>query len=315
MRTRLTIMATDTFVVRMGTYLSEMFPLRQRVLASFLMYMSFAAVLHMTEKWTPGLAAYHVLYGGTSVFLLLLILRLMDDIKDKAADEALFPERPLVSGKVKEADIRLALLAAASGFLLLHALIGTTWWTALAVMTYLGMMFEFFFIPSILKDSLPLTLLTHNPVIPLMLVLLADVAASAAGSAWTDLGWNTTGLLVLQYWAMSFSWEIARKIRSSRQESAYMTYSRILGVRGAVTLAVSGQLIATAVGVWFVFSQSFSWIYMAVLLFGLSAALVSAARFHRFPDSGTFHLRPPAEKFMISVMVAGLLEYALRIAW
>ncbi len=303
---------SSTYPSRMGAYLAEMFPLQQRVPAAILLYSGFAVSLQVLQGWEPRLIEMETIYGGLSVFLLLLLLRLMDELKDRDVDEALFPGRPLPSGRVRESDIRVSILLTGSAFVFMHAWLGSTFIPACIVLGYAVLMFRFFFMENLLRNSLPLTLLTHNPVVPLMLILLVWIAAAGEGVAVSTIDRIPATLLIGQYWGMSFSWEIARKIRSTDEEDAYVTYSRIFGRSGAVMVALAGQLVSFGAGVVFVLEYGFSWQYLAVLLAGLSFPVGASIRFLNAPTDRTSRLRPFAEVYMLAVMAAGLVEYAVR---
>ena len=189
--------------------------------------------------------------GIVSLFLFGLVLRLMDELKDRDIDQELFSYRPFPSGRVLESDIKVSLLATMALFLLINAWMGIAFLMAVILLGYSLLMFRFFFMPTILRRYLLLALVTHNPVVALTLLYVVAVFAVGQGLPLSGINWPQTLLLIVMFWAMLFAWEVARKIRSPEEENAYVTYSRILGRPGAVLLAGGAQTVSFVIGLYF----------------------------------------------------------------
>jgi hypothetical protein len=291
---------------RMAVYLREMFPVPVRLVMAVLTFASFAKVLARVHGWPAGLSVWDLPLGSWSVFAVMLVLRLMDELKDGEVDRRLFASRPLPSGRVLESDIRWSLVAVSLLFVASHLGRGLAFWTALGVLAYALLMFRWFFAPGLLRPRLLLTLATHNPVIPVLFTHLAVLAAQGHGRGPGGLDAGATLLVVLMYWAPVFAWEIARKIRSAEEENAYVTYSRLLGRGGAVLLVAAAQGLALAVGLRLAYVHGFHPAWTAIALAGWAVAQAAHARFLLRPDPLTSRLRPPAELFWLSLLVAGL---------
>jgi len=297
------------FLRRMRLYLREMFPVAPRLVMAVLLYASFARVLARLHRWPTTLTVPDLLLGTWSVFATMLVLRLMDELKDLDVDRRLFAFRPVPSGRVLESDIRRTLFVVAGLYAAAHVGAGLAFWTALAVLGYALLMFRWFLVPEIMRPRLLLTLATHNPVVPVLLLHLAVVAAGAQGRGPRDLDGGALLPLLIIYWAPLFAWEIARKIRAPREEDAYVTYSRLLGPGGAVLLAAAAQTLALGLGVWLGHVHGFrpSWLACA----GIGWAIAQAAHL-RFilslglrPDKASSRLRPFAELSLLAVLAAG----------
>jgi hypothetical protein len=305
--------ATDTFgavsrpgfLRRMRTYLREMFPVPVRLLIAVLLYVSFARALARLHRWPTAPTVRDLLLGSWSVFATMLLLRLMDELKDRDVDRQLFAARPLPSGRVLESDIRISLFLVAGLFVAAHVGGGLAFWTSLGVLGYALLMFHWFFVPRLMRHRLLLTLATHNPVIPVLLLHLVVVAAQARGRGPRDLDVSAVVPLIIIYWAPVFAWEIARKIRSPREEDAYVTYSGLLGPVGAVLLAAAAQTLALGLGLRLGHIHRLRPAWLACAGMGWTIAQAAHLRFVLHPDARSSRLRPFAELFLLAVLVAG----------
>jgi 4-hydroxybenzoate polyprenyltransferase len=297
------------YLKRMRVYFGEMFSLPGYLLVAVLIYLSVAGFARLAHEKDSGLLSLHSAAGVGTVFVLFLMMRLMDDLKDREIDKVLFPERPLPSGRVFERDIRGTLMAAIAAYLLVTALLGQALWSGLVVLAYLLLMFKLFFVPDILRRSLPLSLATHAPIIPLLLLHGFMIFADEHEMSATSLRWH----LILPYTAMIWvaieSWEVSRKIRAPTEETEYMTYSRLIGSAGAVLVAGGLQALAAGIAIWFFASLSLSGIYLGLVLGALALVLAANFRFLLRPDPRTAKLRPFCEAFAVLFLAAQVLEF------
>jgi 4-hydroxybenzoate polyprenyltransferase len=290
----------------MRVYLREMFPVPIRLSMAVLLYAGFARMLARLHGWDGAPAFADLMLGSWSAFATMLVLRLMDELKDRDVDRSLFASRPLPSGRVLESDIRLSLGLASALFLAAHLGRGPGFWTAVAVLGYAGLMFRWFFVPTLMRPRLLLTLVTHNPVVVVLLLHLAVLAGGARGNRPGDLDLAAVLPLIVIYWAPVFAWEIARKVRAPEEEDAYVTYSRLLGRISAVSLVSAAQTTAL-VAAWILARRHAlhpAWI--ACITLGWLIAQAAHARFLVRPDAGSSRLRPFAELFLVSVLLAAL---------
>jgi 4-hydroxybenzoate polyprenyltransferase len=221
----------------------------------------------------------------------------------------LFRNRPLPSGLVLESDLRIALPVVTALFLAVNVPMPAAFPFAVALLCYALLMFVWFFLPDLLRPNLLLTLATHNPVVGLMFVYLAAVAADEQGVAFQDLDDGVLAATVLQYWAMGFAWEISRKIRQPQEEDAYVTYSRLLGRRGALAVALGAQTVAAgiAAGMWLVRGASPLWPALVAAAWAGSAA--NTIRHLRSSGARSGSLKEWSERFMLAVAAAAVLEW------
>ncbi len=292
---------------RLRAYLGEMYPVPQRTAAAVLVSVSLAMQLARIHGLEAQPLSSATLLGAWAVFAFLLTLRLMDELKDVEVDRALFPRRPLPSGRVLESDLSAALAVSAALFVGAHAAAGPALGTAVITLGYAVLMFRWFFVPHRMRPSLPLTLATHTPVIPLLLLHLVAVFAATRSLGVRDLHGPAVLALVLALWTGFFAWEIARKIRAPEEETDYVTYSRLLGTRGAVALAASVQTLSLGLGLWLHARYGFSWAFLPPAVGGYLIALAGHARFLRAPGPTTSRLRPFAEAQVFGLLLGGVL--------
>jgi len=303
------------YLKRMRIYFAEMFSIPQHALLAFLIYLSIAVFAGWVHKVGVTFVSWDSLLGAWSIFGLWLVLRLMDELKDEDIDSELFPHRPVPSGRVSKADIQGTLAGAMLLYLSTHALAGAALWTALFVLGYSVLMFKRFFAPEVLRQSLVITLVTHNPIVPLMLAQCFVIFAVNHGLALNELRWGLIAPFIVMLWLPLLAWELARKIRSPEEETAYVTYSRLFGHVGAVVLTGGVQTIAFCIGLYFCSRFSLSSAYLAILALGLGLTYLGYLRFLLHPSPQTAKLKYYAVAFLVSTELAQLIEFGRLVSW
>jgi 4-hydroxybenzoate polyprenyltransferase len=293
----------------MRIYLGEMFSIPQHALMATLTYLSLALFARWVERQNSPVASWYTLLGAGGIFGLWLILRLMDELKDADIDRELFPGRPVPSGRVYAIDIKRSLAGMIVVYLIAHLAAGQSLWSALLVVGYAFLMFERFFAADVLRRNLILTLVTHNPIIPLMLAHGFVVFAAEHGLSIERLDWGLIIPFIVMLWMPHLGWELARKIRSIEEETAYVTYSRLFGYRGATALAFAVQSIAFGIGFYLWSRLSLSWLYLGILTAGLGLNLFGDLRFALYPSPRTATLKYYAIAFLLCVDAAQIAEF------
>ncbi len=178
-----------------------------------------------------------------TLYLSLLFLRIMDEIKDYDYDLRFNPERPLVKKSLSHRDLYLFILMSCSGFLALNVLNGVE------VLMILGGQILYSFLLIVLeknseriRNSMLLNLLVTYPV---------NIALSVYVMALFYFQWSTDplyeDLLLLLSFACAFLYyEFSRKISPTGDEAAgQRSYSKAWGLRRALIL--SDGLALTAI--------------------------------------------------------------------
>ncbi len=296
---------------RMKIYFAAMYPITLHLGLSALLCIGLLGLLGRVHKvMVPSLDVISIL-GIWSIFALKLIIRLMDELKDKETDLKFFPERPLPSGKVRESDITFTLWLVIALYLAANLLAGQAFWMAVIVLGYAGLMFKKFYRPDLLDRSLMFTVATHNPLIPIMLLYLFALFSVQNGIPLRQLDWSAASAIIVMYWAMLFAQEVARKIRAQEDENAYVTYSQLWGPRGAVAIAGGAETITCALGVYFFWSLSLSPVFLTLMAAGWAVALWANIRFAFSPIRAHAKLAPFADAFILCVLVGFGMEFTM----
>lgn len=299
------------FKKRMWIYLKEMYPPVSRFLYAILLYSAFTTLLCHIHYQTFQFFSVTSIIGILNVFTIMLMLRIMDELKDREIDALLFARRAFPAGKVYEKDLKISLIAVMIIFISMNAFYIQVLLSAILVLLYSILMFKFFFIPKILRRNLLLNLATHNPVIALILFHLFNIFKVQQYMNYSQISWSDVILAILLFWLMLFSWEISRKIRSAEEETAYVTYSQIFGRTGAVLVASSAQTVALLIAIYFTFTLSLSWIFLFVLSLGFTLTFFGYIRFLKWPNPKNSNLKSFTEIYILSFLAAMILNSVL----
>jgi 4-hydroxybenzoate polyprenyltransferase len=219
---------------RIFIYLKEMYP-PMSIVGTFLLSVVIQLVLYRLEILDPDFVV--LITSGISLNCFSLLLRVMDEFKDEKDDLINFPKRPLPSGRVLKKD--LLVLGWTSVILPLILNFGKTFpfYLTLIILLYSFLMLKWFFIEDQMRKSLPLAFLSHHPIVFFHFIYLALNISSG------KIHWEVLPLAL-----MLTNWEFSRKLRASQDETAYTTYSKILGPKIAALIALITQIIFLACG-------------------------------------------------------------------
>jgi 4-hydroxybenzoate polyprenyltransferase len=288
----------------MRVYFREMFPPAPRLGSAALLYASFTVLLARIHGVPMPLASPLALLGVWNVFALLLVLRLMDELKDRDVDLALFKERPVPSGRVRESDIKASLAVLVILYLGANAATRPTFLAAAVVLGYAFLMFKYFFFPDYFRAHLLPNLASHNPIVALLFLQIVVLFSVQTGLGLRDIEWLPVLLAVAMNWAMFLAWEISRKIRAREEENAYVTYSRIFGRAGATAITGGAQTVTLLLGFHFSAELELAWVSPVLLAAGYLVTAGALLRFAVKPNRVTSKLRPFAEAYIFSVLLA-----------
>jgi hypothetical protein len=253
-----------------------------------------------------------MILGGLSYVLMTYVLRACDEIKDYASDHLNFPERPLVKGVLSHQDIyRLLIAIALVLFILQLPFLGRVVVPVFLVCAaFMFLMFKWFFMEKKIRASLPLALLSHNPIVYFFQFYLLSFFISPNNFP------IAAALFLLGDGMIATAWEIARKIRGTEEEDSYTTYSKIWGIYWPPLLVIAliaGSFLLTLspmVEADFILLEKLMalWSVPFVLFLGL---VFFAIKFYFDPTKAP-KFRIIVEAYKIVIIVVSLAAMVLR---
>lgn len=233
-------------IKRLGIYCREMYPLLPRLILGFIIFGEIYFIILLNYGITDFRLGMEELIGAYTVFGFLFILRIADDFKDYELDCRLFSQRPLPSGRVRKFDLAVLLTFLAVSATVLNLVFMNNFGFFLLLYLYGTLMSLWFFQKKKIQKSLPLALVTHNPVQMLLNVYIIS---------FTCIKYHLNGFTLttaLAAWTLYFPallWEIARKIRAPGDETEYVTYSSLFGYEKATRFILILTLVDIATNV------------------------------------------------------------------
>ena len=213
---------------RLHIYFKEMYPIIPRLLLGLIVFGEIYFIVLLNSGVTQFQIGWQEIIGGFTVFSFLLWLRIADDFKDYELDCRLFSHRPLPSGRVKKKDLAIFVSLLIAVTVALNVIFMNNFWFFLFLYVYGTLMSLWFFHKKKIQKSLPLALVTHNPVQMIMNVYIISFTCIKYGlNAFTLTNF-------LAAWTLYFPaliWEVSRKIRAPKDETEYVTYSKLFGYK------------------------------------------------------------------------------------
>jgi 4-hydroxybenzoate polyprenyltransferase and related prenyltransferases len=217
-------------IKRLSIYFKEMYPLFPRLLVGFLLFFEIYFLVILTSNYPSFNIGIQEIIGSITIFLFLMFLRIADDFKDKEADRVLFPDRAFPSGKVKENDLVIAFVTIIVVTIVLNVFFMNNLLYFAILASYGALMSVWFFKKNVIQKSLPLALITHNPVQLFLNLYIVSFTCLKYGIPI----FSVTNIIILftLYWP-GLIWEVSRKIRAPKDETEYTTYSKLFGYKKA----------------------------------------------------------------------------------
>lgn len=213
---------------RLSVYFKEMYPILPRFTLGLIIFGEIYFIILLNADIRTFRLGIQELIGGFTVFSFLLWLRIADDFKDYELDCRLFAHRPLPSGRVHKKDLAVFVTVLIAVTVLLNLRFMNNFGFFLFLYLYGTLMSLWFFSRKKIQKSLPLALVTHNPVQMIMNIYIISFTCFKY-----DLP-LFTWVNFLAAWTLYFPaliWEISRKIRAPQDETEYVTYSSLFGYR------------------------------------------------------------------------------------
>lgn len=205
-----------------------MYPIIPRLLLGMIIFGEIYFIVLLNNGVTEFNITCQEFVGGFTVFSFLLWLRIADDFKDYELDCRLFSSRPLPSGRVKKRDLGIFVIILIAVTVALNVIFMNNIWFFVFLYVYGILMSLWFFSKKKIQKSLPLALVTHNPVQMIMNVYIISFTCIKYGLE----AFTLTNFLAA--WTLYFPaliWEVSRKIRAPKDETEYVTYSKLFGYK------------------------------------------------------------------------------------
>lgn len=238
---------------RLQIYFNERYPIAARLLLGVIVFLEIHFIIILNQGVTKDQFDIGIqeAVGAFTVFAFLMWLRIADDLKDFETDKRLFPDRPLPSGRVLKKDVMIVCATVQAVAVVLNVIYmreNIVFFIILYIYGYL--MSKWFFQKAKIQPSLPLALVTHNPVQAIInLYIIAFTVRKYDLPAFT-----LTNIMAL--WTLYFPaliWEISRKIRAPKDENDYTTYSKLFGYKRStrfVLILTIMDIITNFILVW-----------------------------------------------------------------
>ncbi len=210
-------------------YIEERFPLPGVLLyAGSLYWMSyvFAGTLKYASEWKVS----DFIMGFIVFFLVFLHLRIFDEHKDFEKDRIAYPERMLSRGEITLQDLRKILYPVLGIEFLLSLVLGIQVFTAwMMILIWTLLMLKEFFAPKFLNKRIGLYLISHQILVPIMILFPIMQRHNLLHSSENDLVLFT--IFSLGTMCLTMTYEIARKTWSADRENEHAdSYTREWGI-------------------------------------------------------------------------------------
>ena len=215
---------------RLYVYYKERYPLLLRFLLGLIVFGEIYFIVLLNQGITKFSIGVQELIGGYTVFAFLLWLRVADDLKDYETDKHLFPDRPLPSGKTEIKDVFISCLIFEIIALVLNYLYMPNFIFFIVLYVYGYLMSKWFFKRKKIQPSLPLALITHNPVQMIINLYIISFTVIKYDLKFINL---TTIMTLFTLYFPALIWEVSRKIKNPKEENDYTTYSKLFGYKKA----------------------------------------------------------------------------------
>ncbi|MDO4701889.1 MAG: UbiA family prenyltransferase [Erysipelotrichaceae bacterium] len=220
---------------RLHCYFSVMFPILPRLFLGLIVFNE----IYFLVLLNYGITSFHIglqeLIGAYTIFAFYMWLRIADDFKDYELDKRLFKERPLPSGKVKKSDLIFVCSIVLLVSVILNAMYMNNFIFFVVLHIYGYLMSKWFFKKNKIQSSLPLALITHNPVQIFVNIYVISFTCIKYQLHPFSL---TTCLVAFTLYFPSLIWELSRKIRAPQEETEYVTYSKLFGYKKMIILVL-----------------------------------------------------------------------------
>ena len=235
---------------RLHVYYKERYPFISRLMLGLIVFCEIYFIVLLNQGVTKFNLGIQEIIGGYTIFAFLLWLRVADDLKDYETDKKLFPDRPLPSGRSKINEVVISCIIFEVIAVILNYLFMPNFVFFIVLYIYGYLMSKWFFQRSKIQPSLPLALITHNPVQAFVNLYIISFTVIKYNLNFINL---TTIMTLFTLYFPALIWEVSRKIKNPKKENDYTTYSKLFGYKKAtrfVLIVTIMDIITNFILVW-----------------------------------------------------------------
>ncbi len=250
---------------RLYIYYKERYPIFLRLLLGLIVFGEIYFIVLLNRGITHFNIGIQEVIGSYTVFAFLLWLRVADDLKDYETDKKLFPDRPLPSGRSKINEVVISCVIFELIAIILNYLFMPNFIFFIVLYSYGYLMSKWFFQRSKIQPSLPLALVTHNPVQMFVNLYIISFTVIKYNINFINL---TTIMTLFTLYFPALIWEVSRKIKNPKKENDYTTYSKLFGYKRAtrfVLIVTIMDIITNFILVWNLSKLSVIVLFLLVL--------------------------------------------------
>ena len=240
----------NKMINRLYIYYKERYPIFLRLLLGLIVFGEIYFIVLLNRGITHFNIGIQEVIGSYTVFAFLLWLRVADDLKDYETDKKLFPDRPLPSGRSKINEVVISCVIFELIAITLNYLFMPNFIFFIILYIYGYLMSKWFFQRSKIQPSLPLALITHNPVQMFVNLYIISFTVIKYNINFINL---TTIMTLFTLYFPALIWEVSRKIKNPKKENDYTTYSKLFGYKRAtrfVLIVTIIDIITNFILVW-----------------------------------------------------------------
>jgi len=282
---------------RISAYLGEMFPPQVMVTFAACHFLAIWFALQVLGGIAPVRLTWASVRGIATVALILLLMRLYDEMKDVETDlrlgragDPLYRDRAIVTGAVRIEDIRLLRWLVTFAVIAINLRLHFEWASVGFWIVFLvaWCSFHWFFWPR-MSEYLLVAFVTHNPISLLLAGYIVGLFVDTFG---VERLHAAVVPLIVGLWFPIAAWELSRKIRVPEDETSYRTYSKVLGWKLASVLPA--VFVAGSAGCLLFISRAANLgIVFAVLIVTVSGLVVFRCLLFMFaPSRHRANLKP-----------------------
>ena len=248
---------------RLHIYFKERYPFLARLILGCIVFLEIHFIILLNYGVTSFQIGIQEAVGAYTVFAFLFWLRVADDLKDYETDLRLFPDRPLPSGRVYKKDIVIICIIMELITVVLNLIFMNNILFFCILYAYGYLMSKWFFKKKVIQPSLPLALVTHNPVQMFVNVYIISFTVIKYDLEPVSL------ITIMTLWTLYFPaliWEVSRKIKAPKDENDYTTYSKLFGYKKSTKFVMILTLVDIVTNMILVFNLNKITIVLFVLL-------------------------------------------------